>query len=84
MTQEKMRKIITASVVAAVLLLVILSSVLVYQFVKIGVLDRRLNNLKEGNARLQQIIDEKEMDAEYYESVIGKEWLAIQEGFVRP
>ena len=84
MTQEKMRKIITASVVAAVLLLVILSSVLVYQFVKIGVLDRRLNNLKEGNARLQQIIDEKEMDAEYYESLIGKEWLAIQEGFVRP
>ena len=79
-----MRKIITASVVAAVLLLVILSSVLVYQFVKIGVLDRRLNNLKEGNARLQQIIDEKEMDAEYYESLIGKEWLAIQEGFVRP
>ena len=84
MTQEKMRKIITASVVAAVLLLVILSSVLIYQFIRIGVLNKRLSNLREGNAQLQEIIDEKQMDAEYYESVIGKEWLAIQEGFVRP
>ena len=84
MTQEKMRKLITAIAVAATTLFVLLLAVLIYQWITIGVLDAREERLEEENEQLQQIIDEKKMDAEFYESVIGKEWLAIQNGFVLP
>lgn len=84
MTQEKMRKLITAIAVAATTLFVLLLAVLIYQWITIGVLNAREKRLEEENAQLQQVIDEKKMDAEFYESVIGKEWLAIQNGFVFP
>ena len=42
MTQEKMRKVITACVSAATVLLVLLFSYLVYQWVTIGVLNKRI------------------------------------------
>ncbi len=84
MTQEKMRKIITACVAAATLFLVILLSVLIYQWIKIGVLNSRIDKIEEENARLEESIEAGEKDAKYYESVIGKEWLAFQNGFVRP
>lgn len=84
MTQEKMRKIITACVAAATLLLVILLGVLIYQWIKIGVLNGRIDKIEKENARLEELIEAGEKDAEYYESVMGKEWLAFQNGFVRP
>ncbi len=84
MTQEKMRKLIVACVVAATLLLVLLLGVLIYQWIKIGVLNGRIEKIKQENARLEETIEQGEKDAKYYESIIGKEWLAFQEGFVRP
>ena len=84
MTQEKMRKLITAIAVAATTLFVLLLAVWIYQWITIGVLNAREKRLEEENAQLQQVIDEKKMDAEFYESVIGTEWLAIQNGFVFP
>lgn len=84
MTQEKMRKLITAFVSAGTLLLVVLLSVLIYQWIKIGVQTRREEELLSEQQRLQSIIDEGKMDLDYYESVMGKEWLAFQNGYVRP
>ena len=84
MTQEKMRKLITACVSAGTLLLVVLLSVLIYQWIKIGVQTRREKELLNEQTRLQTIIYEGKLDLEYYESVMGKEWLAFQNGYVRP
>ncbi|MBQ7368578.1 MAG: hypothetical protein IJW60_02585 [Clostridia bacterium] len=84
MTQEKLRKIIVACVVATTLLLVLLLGVLVYQWIKIGVLNSRIDQIEQENAKLEETIAAGTKDAEYYESVMGKEWLAFQNGFVRP
>ncbi len=84
MTQEKLRKIIVACVVATTLLLVLLLGVLVYQWIKIGVLNSRIDQIERENARLEETIASGTKDAEYYESIMGKEWLAFQNGFVRP
>ena len=84
MTQEKLRKIIVACVVATTLLLVLLLGVLIYQWIRIGVLNSRIEQIEQENARLEETIAAGTKDAEYYESVMGKEWLAFQNGFVRP
>lgn len=84
MTQEKLRKIITASVAAATLLLVFLFSYLIYQWITIAVLDKRIEKIEEENARLEEVLNSKESDLAYYESVFGKEWLAFNKGFVYP
>ena len=84
MTQEKMRRIITASAVSATLLLVFLLSFLVYQWVQIAVYNNRIKKLERENARLEEQLQEGTKDAEYYESIFGKEWLAHQNGYVRP
>lgn len=84
MTQDKMRKLIVACVVAATLLLVLLLGVLIYQWIRIGVLNGRIQEIEQENARLEETITQGTKDAKYYESIIGKEWLAFQNGFVRP
>ena len=84
MTQEKLRKVVTAVTVAATALFVFLLAVIVYQVVTMCVLTKREKELEEENKKLQQQIDENTLDAEYYESIMGKEWLAFQNGFVRP
>lgn len=80
MTQDKMRKTITAVVVAATLLLVILLSVLIYQWVTIGVLNRRKAKLETEIGALEQQKQEKQLDAEWYEA--NKFLLAIENGWV--
>ncbi len=82
MTEEKMRKVITASVVAATALVVFLLAVLVYQWITLGVLNSRKAKLVEENEKLMEQIEKGGETAEYYESVMGKEWLAFQEGFI--
>ncbi len=84
MTQEKMRKLIVACAVSATLLLVLLLGVLIYQWIKIGVLNSRIEKIQQQNALLEETIQQGTKDAEYYESIMGKEWLAFQNGFVRP
>ena len=82
MTQDKMRKLITACVVAATTLLVVLLAVLIYQWITLGVLSARRAKLEAENKQLEQLIQQGNMDAEYYESAMGKEWLAFQQGFI--
>ena len=83
MTQDKMRRIITACVSAATLLLTILSMILVYQWITIAVYNHRIEEKKKEIVMLEQKNEEDSEFADYLESEIGKEWLAFQEGFIR-
>ena len=83
MTQDKMRRIITACVSAATLLLTCLSLYLAYQWITIAVFNHRIDKLEKENSALEQQIAEDSEYAEYLETPIGKDWLAFEEGFVR-
>ena len=80
MTQDKMRKTITAVVAAATLLLVILLSVLIYQWITMGVLDRRKEKLETEIATLIEQKQNAELDAEWYEANMFL--LAVENGWV--
>ena len=68
MTQEKMRKVITACVSAATVLLVLLFSYLIYQWVTISVLNDRIAEAEEAVSSWQEIVNQGGSDLEYYES----------------
>jgi cell division protein FtsL len=82
MTQEKLRRVVTAAVVAGTTLFVILLSVLIYQWITIAVYDKRIEEINEEIAALEQDIAEDERNLDYYSSDLGKFWLAIEKGFV--
>ena len=81
MTQDKMRKLIAALVSAGTVLFVLLLCYLVYQWVTLGVLKKREDKLNQEIAAYEQTIEKGTNEAEYYESVIGKNWLAIHQGW---
>ena len=83
MTQDKMRRIITASVSAATALLIFLVAFVCYQWITIAVYNNRIEKLEKENVALEQTNADKEDYAGYLESDMGKDWLAFQEGFVR-
>ena len=68
MTQEKMRKVIAACVSAATVLLTVLLGYLIYQWVTMAVLDKRIDKLETEIAQLEQIIAMGEEDLDYYQS----------------
>ncbi len=84
MTQDKLRRIITACVVGATTLLVFLLGVLIYQWITLGVLNNRIAAIEEETKQLEEVIARGEEDAAWYESDIYKDWAAFEEGFVRP
>ncbi len=81
MTQEKMKRTVIASVVAATLLVVVLIAVLIYQIVSVSVQKKRISKTEEEIARLQETIDKQENDLDYYLSLIGKEHLLYANGY---
>lgn len=72
MTQDKMRKVITACVSAATVLLVFLLCFLVYQWITIGVHDKKIYKVEAEIISLQMQLENAESDAEYYQT---KQWL---------
>lgn len=84
MTQEKLRKVITASVVAATLLLVFLLSYLTYQWIALAVQKKRIKEYEQNIARLEEVIEKGEQSAEYYESVFYRDLAAWLAGYTRP
>ncbi len=60
MTQEKQKRLIIASTVGAVLLVLILLMIMVYQLIAIGVENRRYNELTETIAEYEQLIADGE------------------------
>ena len=82
MTQEKLRRVVVAASVAGTTLLVVLLSVLIYQFVTWGVYNKRIEKLEEENAQLTQENEVLEKDLGYYTNELGKFFLAFEHGFV--
>ena len=68
MTQEKMRKVITACASAATVLLITLFSYLIYQWVTIAIYNKRIDKLESEIAQLEAIVEQGKFDLEYYES----------------
>lgn len=77
---DRLRRRITAIVVAATLLVVTLFAVIVYQVIAITVKNNRIKRLEEEIARYEEIIAEGELDLEYYESQEGLENAARKYG----
>ena len=82
MTQEKMRKLITAFTTAGTALLVFLLGVLVYQWITIGVKADRLHKLEQELATNQQILEDKSAELGYFQSELGKIDEAMQDGWI--
>ena len=83
MTQEKMRKLVTAIVSACTILLTLLTGFLAYQWITIAVYNQKEKKLKAEIAAYEQILAQDEKDLEYYESDLYKEWEAMKLGFVQ-
>ena len=83
MTQEKMRKVIAACISAATVLFFLLFAYLVYQWVTLSVLNKRLEKAEDAVTRWEQKVNENQENAAYYESDFYRqwayqEWLALQ------
>lgn len=68
MTQEKMRKVITACVSAATVLLILLFSYLIYQWVTIGILNKRIAKAEAEVKYWEEIVEKGGSDLDYYAS----------------
>ncbi len=75
MTQDKMRRIITACVSAATVLLVFLLGFLIYQWITISVYNKKIEQAEKNVAYWEQRVAQAETDVEYY---LSKEGLAIE------
>ena len=82
MTQEKMRKLITAIAVATTLLLVILLSVLIYQWITIGVQTKRIEKIRSDIAYYEELNETAQNDLDYYSSDLYKKLEAFKLGFI--
>ncbi len=74
MTQDKLRRIITACVSAATVLLVFLLGYLIFQWVSLGIQQKKIDKLEEEIAALEQQIASAEEDEEYYNGVFYLKW----------
>lgn len=83
MTQEKMKRTVIASVVAATLLVAVLLAVLIYQLVSIAVYNNRISKIEQEIADYQKTIDEQEEDLDFYLAEKGKEHLLYSYGWVK-
>ena len=83
MKQEKMRKIITACVSAATVLFVILFAFLIYQCIKMAVLDKRIEKVEKEIAYYETLNENDEDTAKWLESEQGKLWTSWQYGFIQ-
>ena len=81
MTQDKMRKVITACVSAATVLFVLLLSYLIYQWISLSVLEKREQQLEQEIKELEQQLEDGEIELGFYE--MQKDWLAFKNGWVK-
>ena len=83
MTQDKMRRTITAIAVAGTTLLVVLLAYLVYQWITIAVLNNRIEKAEENVAYYETLNEQSESDLEYYESDFYKQLAAFKLGLIK-
>ena len=74
MTQDKMRKVITACVSAATVLLVLLASFLIYQWIRITVLDQKIKKAEAEVAYWTEQVEKGGQDLDFYQSEFYLDW----------
>lgn len=74
MTQDKMRRVITACVAAATVLLTCLSAFIAYQWITIAVLNGKEKKLQNDIEKYEAILEQDKKDQEYYESDLYKQY----------
>lgn len=84
MTEERMKKTVTAAVVAGTLLAVFLVLVLAYQLITITVQNNRTKKLEQEIARYDKNLSTAQGQLEYYESDLGKSNAAYRAGYHLP
>ena len=72
MEEQKLKRVRNAGIVGAILLIVILLSVLIFQLVKIGNEKRELSELQDAIKNFQQLTDEEKT---YTENMNTREWI---------
>ncbi len=74
MTQEKLRRVITACVSAATVLLVFLFGYLIFQWVSLGVQKNKINKLEKEIASLEMQLTAAEEQEEGYHDKFYLQW----------
>ena len=74
MTQDKMRRLITACVSACTVLLVCLLTFLIYQWIAIAKLNTKIAEAEEEVAYWTEKNENAETDLEFYESELYLKW----------
>ena len=82
MTQEKVSRMVTGIVVAATLFLVVLFSVLVYQWITFGVQEKRLQSARAEEAALIAKEEELQEDLDDLGDPFWKYDLALKYGII--
>ena len=78
MTQDKLRKVITACVSAATVLLVFLLGFLTYQWITIATLNKKISKAEAAVAYWERECEKSEGTADFYEDEFYLKW-AIEE-----
>ncbi|MBQ9714657.1 MAG: hypothetical protein IJV83_04995 [Clostridia bacterium] len=68
MTQDKMRRIITACTAAVTALLVFLLSFLIYQWISMAILNKKIEKAQAEVERLEQQLEEDKDSLQYYQT----------------
>jgi len=84
MTQEKLKRVVTAATVAGTLIVVCLLAVIMYQVVHIAVLNRRIKDTQQEIERYTTQKEQSENDLNYYLSDLYLEDAARKEHFIKP
>ncbi|MBQ7913498.1 MAG: hypothetical protein IJ308_07155 [Clostridia bacterium] len=74
MTQDKMRRVITACVAAGTVLLTCLSVFIIYQWITLAVLNNQQKKLQNEVDHWDKKCEQAETDLEYYESDLYKNY----------
>ncbi len=70
MTQDKMRRIITACTAAVTALLVFLLTFVIYQWITIASLNKKIDQTRAEIATLEVQLENSENDLEYYKTAV--------------
>ena len=82
MTQEKMRKLISAIVAAATVLFVALLSYLIYQWITIAVLNKRIEKTNNEIAQYETQMEEAQNELDYKSADLFKWIKAVELGII--
>ena len=84
MTQEKLKRVVTAAAVAGTLVVVCLLAVILYQVIKIVVLNNRIDKVEDSIEYYEKQLSENENNLAHYESEFYLEQAAREHGFIYP